>query len=300
MTEKRSRRRGFLPTTEGLKSLEAKKFEKGYTYPLLAEAAGLNTEEQVENLFNPQRGRRVQRDAIEKIAKALELQPTEFIDPDEWLPKPKTRLNSVNKPSSLDWKEVCRKMWQKQKDDRRVRQKVTEKGFEVNVHVGLGLIQREQQQRRQGNQYDRSQIYELTDREAIVRRYEHDEFLVEVIEQPPKANKHIAIIGEPGAGKTTLLAEIADRLSHSGSVKLPICVSLGGLQKTLQDYLLQVWLPEAFKLVYADIAIDETHRTAFQDWLRQGEAWLLLDGVDEMGEEYPATALNTIKMQLID
>lgn len=201
----------------------------------------------------------------------------------------------------IDWRQVCWEMWQKQKEDRRVRQKVTEKGFEVNVHIGLGLAQREQQQRRQGNQLDRTQIYDLTEREAIVRRYEHDEFLVEVIEQPPKGNKHVAIVGEPGAGKTTLLAAIADRLSTKTSTKLPLCVSLAGLQKKpLQDYLLQVWLPEAFKLVYPDIALDETHRIAFQDWLRQGEAWLLLDGVDEMGEEYPATALNTIKTQLID
>ncbi|MBD2364956.1 hypothetical protein H6G36_27985 [Anabaena minutissima FACHB-250] len=95
-------------------------------------------------------------------------------------------------------------MLKSQQEAARLRRKATEQGFEVNVYVPLGLVERKQQQRRQlDEQRDRANVYELT-QEVIVKTYEHDAFLREVITQQPSGNnKHIAVIGEPGAGKTT-------------------------------------------------------------------------------------------------
>jgi hypothetical protein len=76
----------------------------------------------------------------------------------------------------------------------RLRRPATEQGFEINVYVPLRLVERKQQQRRQLDEYrDRENVYELT-QEVIVKSYEHNAFLKEVIAQQPAGNnKHIAI-----------------------------------------------------------------------------------------------------------
>jgi len=208
-----------------------------------------------------------------------------------------TVLETAIGTSPVNWQQVCRQMWSKQKEKQHIRQKATAKGFEVNVYVGLGLVQRDYQQRRRGNEYERSQIYNLAE-EVIIERYPHHEFLTKVIDVDSK--KHVAIIGEPGAGKTTLLAAIADHLLESNSEKVPIYLALAGLQqRTIQSYLIDVWLPEAFRLTMAS-EIEDSDRESFRAWMAQGEAWLLLDGVDEMGEAHPVSALHQIRTQLTD
>ena len=198
---------------------------------------------------------------------------------------------------SVNWHQVCCQMWNQQKEKQNIRKKVTAKGFEVNVYVGLGLVQRDYQQRRRGNEHERSQIYGLAE-EVIIERYPHDEFLTKVIDADSK--KHVAIIGEPGAGKTTLLAAIADHLLEQNSDKVPICFALAGLQqRTIQSYLIDVWLPEAFRLTMRR-EIESSDQESFRAWMAQGEAWLLLDGVDEMGEAHPASALHQIRTQITD
>lgn len=74
-----------------------------------------------------------------------------------------------------------------------LRRKATERGFEINVYVPLGLVERKQQQRRQKDeQRNRENVYELT-QEVIVKTYEHGVFLREVIaQQPAEKNKNIA------------------------------------------------------------------------------------------------------------
>ncbi|MBD1945624.1 tetratricopeptide repeat protein [Coleofasciculus sp. FACHB-712] len=82
MTQKR-KPRGFFASHEGLTRLEAKRLEKGYTHEILAEKADVSLD-RVRHLFNPHWGRKIQRDAIEKIARALNLHPADIVDPNEW------------------------------------------------------------------------------------------------------------------------------------------------------------------------------------------------------------------------
>ncbi len=226
-----------------------------------------------------------------KAKKLLEWLEAKYSDQLQHQTSQATTLNFPN------WQQVCREMWNDQKEKQCIRKKATAKGFEVNVYVGLGLVQREYQQRRRGNEHERSQIYGLAE-EVIIERYPHDKFLTKVIDTD--SNKHVAIIGEPGAGKTTLLAAIADHLLKPNFTKVPIFLSLAGLQqRTIQSYLIDVWLPEAFRLRMGS-EIEESDRESFRGWMAKGEAWLLLDGVDEMGEAHPASALHQIKTQLTD
>ena len=164
------------------------------------------------------------------------------------------------------------------------------------MFVPLGLVERERQQRRSGD-VSLDQVYQL-EQEVIKRRFQHEDFLREVIGQPPsRENQHLAIVGEPGAGKTTLLGAIATYVQHNTKA-LPICVALAGLQGlSLQNYLLEKWLPEAIALAYPDIDVEANQVKAFKQRLRQGGVWLLLDGADEMGE---ATPLQTIQAELTD
>ncbi|MFB2923531.1 NACHT domain-containing protein [Aerosakkonema funiforme] len=204
------------------------------------------------------------------------------------------RLNTV-----IDWRLVCQEMLQEQQEEQRFRRRATEQGFEVRVYVPLGLVERKQQQRRSGI-LPMEKVQQLEE-EVIVRTYKHNEFLNDVIGQKSaNKNKHIAIVGEPGVGKTTLLDKIATHIQKN-TEDLPICISLGSLQgKKLKEYILEEWLPEAIALTYPEIDIETFHQTSLQKRLRQGGVWLLLDGVDEMGETSPAKALESIQNQLTD
>ncbi|MBD2471202.1 HEAT repeat domain-containing protein [Nostoc sp. FACHB-145] len=207
------------------------------------------------------------------------------------------RTEAIN--DSIDWREVCNAILQNQQEAARLRRKATEQGFEVNVYVPLGLVERKQQQRRQlDERQDRAQVYELT-QEVIVKTYEHDVFLQEVITQQPSGNnKHIAIIGEPGAGKTTLLSTIASFIKNK-TQDLPICISLANLQgRTIEEYLLKQWLTDAMRLVKSDVVVTPEIERQLIECFAKGGVWLLLDGVDEMGENSPVQALAKINREL--
>ncbi|MBD2127930.1 NACHT domain-containing protein [Microcoleus sp. ZQ-A2] len=293
-----TRKRGFVIKPEGLALIEKTRTEKGYnSREKLAEVAELSIDT-VKRIF---RGEKVQRDTIEAIAKALDLKPTDLVEHSEWYPSSSTVAQEKTAASeiNINWREVCHAMLKEQQDKQRLRRQATEMGFEVNVHVPLGLVERKQQQRRDGN-VELSQLYQL-DQEVISKTYQHDEFLTQVIGQrQARKNKNIAIVGEPGAGKTTFLGAIASFI-QSNTEDLPICITLASLQgRTLEDYLLKTWLKEAMGLVNLEVVVTPEIENELIKQFRKGGVWLLLDGVDEMGADSPAQALATIQKQLTD
>jgi len=300
MSEKR--KRGFSIKPEGLALIEQTMEEKGYSRQQLADAvAELEGYLSIDTINRLLRGEKTQRKTIKAIAKALDLTPTDLVEHSEWFPassnaaQEKTAASEIN----VNWREVCHAMLKEQQDKQRLRRQATEMGFEVNVHVPLGLVQRKQQQRRDGN-VELSQVYQL-DQKVIAKTYQHDEFLTEVTGQRQvRKNKHIAIVGEPGAGKTTLLGAIASSI-QSNTEDLPICITLASLQgRTLEDYLLKTWLSEAMGLVNPEVVVTPEIENELIKQFRKGGVWLLLDGVDEMAVDSPVQALATIQKQLID
>lgn len=243
------------------------------------------------------KGNPVDRNYAISILKALGFEPINFIAEHD-----SNLQNSELEPQqniAIDWQRVCQEMLNEQQEEQRFRLRATEMGFEANVFVPLGLIERKQQ-RRSGN-VPMEQLHQL-EQEVVTRIYEHDEFMTDVIEQNPTGkNKHIAIVGEPGAGKTTLLDKIATHIQENDR-DLPICIALASLQgKTLKDYILQEWLPEAMALVYPNIDVEKSHKTSLQKRLRHGGVWLLLDGVDEMAVgANSCLSLEEIRNQLTD
>lgn len=285
------RKRGFSIKPEGLALIDKKMAEKSYTSrEQLAEAADYLSIDTVNRLF---RGENTQRKTIEAIAKALDLKPTDLVEHSEWFPASSTAAQEKTAASeiNINWRGVCRVMLKRQQDSQRLRRQATEIGFEINVHVPLGLVERKQQQRRSGN-VELAQVYQLAE-DVVTKTYKHDEFLTEVIGQSQaKENKHIAIVGEPGAGKTTLLGAIASFIELK-TQDLPIFISLASLQgRTIEDYLLKLWLPEAIGLFNPDVEVTPAIEGELIKQFRKGGIWLLLDGVDEIGADSPAMSMS--------
>ncbi len=193
-------------------------------------------------------------------------------------------LASKEQQEEDSWRIIFYQKLEKQLQD--IRDKATERGFETNVHVPLGLLERKQQQRRDkasspDNPYNLEQ-------EVIVKTYEHDAFLQEVIGlQSTENKKHIGIIGEAGAGKTTLLSKVAEYLKNETEY-LPVWISLASLQgETLENYLLDTW--------FSSIECSKTTEQLKQRF-SQGDIWLLLDGVDEMAINSPLDAFKIEKL----
>ena len=197
-------------------------------------------------------------------------------------------LASKEQKEKDEWREIFHNKLEKQLQF--IRTKATEWGFEVNVHVPLGLVERKQQQRRDK---DCSPVnpYEL-EKEVIVKIYEHHAFLQEVIGvNSAEKKKHIGIIGEAGAGKTTLLSKVAEYLKNETEY-FPIWISLADLQgETLENYFLETWFPDIKDSNKCSITQDDLKKR-----FDEGDIWLLLDGVDEMAESSP---LNALKIEIL-
>lgn len=200
----------------------------------------------------------------------------------------------------IDWRRVCSQVLIQQQKNQRLRRKATELGFELNVYVPLGLVKRKQQQRRSASDdVEQEEVYLLSDKE-IIKTYEHDAFLNEVIDVSSTGNNHVAIVGEPGSGKTTLLARIADWIDKKQK-GLPIYISLASLQEqSLEKYLLEVWLEEVLNCIVPEARIySDAVRESLKESFRVGVVWLLLDGLDEMAVGSSTSALAKIQSQLL-
>ncbi|MEQ9482349.1 hypothetical protein [Coleofasciculus sp. F4-SAH-05] len=138
--------RGIPATQEGLEKLRQAKAagrdENGQplTYERIAQKAGVDVKT-VKRFFG---GKGVDRDSAIAIVEALGLEITEIVDPKDWNSAKRT-LNTIN------WREVCGKVLAQQREQQRLRRQATERGFELNVYVPLGLVERKQQQRRRGD-----------------------------------------------------------------------------------------------------------------------------------------------------
>jgi transcriptional regulator with XRE-family HTH domain/energy-coupling factor transporter ATP-binding protein EcfA2 len=288
-TEAKSRSISAIP--QGLKKVKDRmkdlerpdnQDKKGWTQEILADKSFLS----LSTIKRFMKGESIDESSILSIAKALNLDILEIVDPKEW--------NQDNK-LEIDWLKICHIKLENQQEQQRIRRKASAMGYEVNVHVPLGLVERKQQQRRNEN-VERKEIYQL-EPEVITKTYQHQDFLQEVINKGYQGkNKHIAIVGEPGAGKTTLLNAIASDIKDKNQ-KLPIFISLGSLQgMTLADYILKKWLPDAIRLI--NIVPTSEIEAQLQTEFYQGNFYLLLDGVDEMGESSPIQPLNKISQEL--
>ncbi|MEG4517254.1 MULTISPECIES: HEAT repeat domain-containing protein [unclassified Microcoleus] len=185
----------------------------------------------------------------------------------------------------IDWQAICQQILDEKEQQRLSSNQLTFGNHQIDdVYVPLGLVERQKvtQRREDVAAEEGSDLYR---EKEVTQKFEHSEFLEQVIQQgsSPKSNgKRLGIIGEPGAGKTTLLRQIANWVAAEISEAIVIWVSLADLQgKELEPYLFDNWLLAAIKR----IGKAEATADIKDDFLAQFNAervWLVLDGADEM------------------
>ena len=196
---------------------------------------------------------------------------------------------SSHSPMKIDWSAIALEMLTRQVTSNPLTHRDGKRFDLDDIFVPLGLVERRKVEKKTDSTSaeEGSEFYQ---QEEVTRRYERDEFLDDVLTKgntPKSQGKRLAIIGEPGAGKTTQLQKMGDWLTSQGN-QLVIWVSLADLQgQTLEEYLLKEWLKKALKTP----RVNQEQEEKFINLFQQQSVWLLLDGVDEMGESTPLRQL---------
>ncbi len=124
---------------------------------------------------------------------------------------------------------------------------------------------------------------ELPSRESSSKAYPWGENFKNdlLIEDAIKQENRIIILGNPGSGKTTLLKWLAIQLASNPNGPLPIIISLNAYSAALEkgDRNLQQFLSDYYAGAAQGVA---NLSPLFDDALSQGNAVVLLDGLDEV------------------
>jgi HEAT repeat protein len=168
------------------------------------------------------------------------------------------------------------------------RKKVPRRKQDVAPEQGSALYQEDWPPERSPEKSKSSQEAEPEQAIEITQRFEHEQFLEQVLQQgqsPKSQGKRIAVIGEPGAGKTTLLQQIARWAAVTFPDSIVIWISLADLQSdsldALETYLEKRWLQGIIRAA-GGVEPSQADKTHFAAQFKQGRVWLLLDGLDEM------------------
>lgn len=179
------------------------------------------------------------------------------------------------------------------------RKKVPRRKQDVAPEQGSALYQEDRQLERSPEKSKSSQEAEQEQAIEITQRFEHEQFLEQVLQQgqsPNSQGKRIAVIGEPGAGKTTLLQQIARWAAATFPDSIVIWISLADLQSdSLETYLEKRWLQGIIRAA-GGAEPSQADKTDFAAQFKQGRVWLLLDGLDEM--QVSGNPLTDIQRQL--
>lgn len=97
---KETRKRGFAITNNGISLIEQKMKEKGLGDIDLTFEAGLDKEGKA--ITRIRNGHRPQRKTIQAIAKVLDINPTDLVDPQEWYRSSKNSTPSSSAVNLID------------------------------------------------------------------------------------------------------------------------------------------------------------------------------------------------------
>lgn len=287
MSQKRNR--GRQVKAEAARLIETKMREKGFSgREQLALEIGLTTKT-LDKFFLPEKGS-PQRNTVETIASFLELNPADLVE--DWYPPGSTSeveesvLEAAEK-FKLNYRQICKEILREKIKKLTTTPLTNNDGTALNlddIYVPLGLVEAKKKPGKGGDISAEmgGQFYEYADYE-VTRKFENNQFFDEVIakgETPKSQGRKIAIVGEPGAGKTTLLQKIGYEAFKNPDGSVAIWISLAELKgKTVEEYLLQVWLKSALKVTRVTPDLED----ALEELFNEGKVWLLLDGVDEIG-----------------
>ena len=217
----------------------------------------------------------------------------------KWNAHPKTKSPQTSpevtsaKNEDINWREVCQTRLDNQK---RLLKNPLTCGNQPDFYVPLGLVEPKQKEeirhRCDVSPEEGSRFYQLSETQITKTYSQPNEFFEQVLRQGQSKNSHgrrLAITGEPGAGKTTLCYQIAKWILKQ-NLGVPILIRLADIgSKPLGQFLAEDWLRDAAGTLKA---APLEYSTAFEELLKSGDVWLLLDGVDEMAVASPLAAIN--------
>lgn len=196
--------------------------------------------------------------------------------------------------SKINWRDVCRVMLQKSLPIHPFITQFEGKAEELEkLDISLGSVKPD----RSSHLPDEAEDNETLERDAagtlrdrnseylIGQEYQQAEFFEQVLRQGNSQTKgrKLAIVGKSGSGKTLLLQKIAAWVLDK-TEDVPIWISASEMGTgLLNPYWQEKWLKKAAKGRNTP-ALD--WQEGFQELLASGRVWLLVDGIDEIGQDY--------------
>ena len=275
------RQRGLEISPEKRAFIKKTMLEKGLNNKSLAKKAEMSITTITRNLF---KNGWVEEGTIEAIARALGVDVTEIIDPEQWYGQPKISNSQLS--ANLSLRQISEGLIKQHREWLTTNPLTTGVRFKLDdIFVELGVVERSE--KHQYTPDNHTLPLSTKNNNAQVRLIPYDDFFQKVLKEKQSAKSQgsrIAIIGEAGAGKTTQLQKIGEWILEETD-DIPIWISLAEIGKqSLREYLLNDWLTNATQELET---APQQYRDELGNLLKTGKVWLLLDGVDEMSVSDP-------------
>ncbi|CAD5941710.1 Putative signal transduction protein with Nacht domain protein [Planktothrix agardhii] len=275
------RQRGLEISPEKRAFIKKTMLEKGLNNKSLAKKAEMSITTITRNLF---KNGWVEEGTIEAIARALGVDVTEIIDPEQWYGQPKISNSQLS--ANLSLRQISEGLIKQHREWLTTNPLTTGVRFKLDdIFVELGVVERSEKHQYTPDKHTLPLSTQNNDDKVTPISY--DDFFTKVLKEKQSAKSQgsrIAIIGEAGAGKTTQLQKIGEWILEKTD-DIPIWISLTEIgEKSINEYLLNDWLRNATQELET---APQQYRDELKNLLKTGKVWLLLDGVDEMSVSDP-------------
>jgi HEAT repeat protein/transcriptional regulator with XRE-family HTH domain len=295
------RRGGFLANEEGVKKLKEAKRSKKYTYQKIADEAHV-TLDQIKRLFNPQWGNgqyKIGEEALEAIAKVLDLDPADIVDRYEY-----------NHPVEENQHDaVCHFLAEIENSFKYLRllhireQRIVLQDQYIPIQVTL--------ERKYKHEVETILSYAESEAElkrAYSLKHQEESQPTQVDwAEAKKQHQRIMVLADPGMGKSTLLTmeagltaqkELKSLKGNSKKIEdviLPLFLRLSELVDEKQADIFSKEMIDAIPLIlgkeYPKTLQDNRETSAviqhiLNEKLKTGKCLLLLDALDEVPQKY--------------
>jgi transcriptional regulator with XRE-family HTH domain/energy-coupling factor transporter ATP-binding protein EcfA2 len=288
------RQRGLEISPEKRAFIKKTMLEKGLNNKSLAKKAEMSITTITRNLF---KNGWVEEGTIEAIARALGVDVTEIIDPEQWYGQPKISNSQLS--ANLSLRQISEELIKQHREWLTTNPLTTGVRFKLeDIFVELGVVERAEKPQYTPDNHTLPLSTKNNDDQGTPISYY--DFFTKVLKEKQSVKSQgsrIAIIGKAGAGKTTQLQKIAEYILEKTD-DIPIWISLTEIgEKSINEYLLNDWLRNATQELET---APQHYQHELGNLLKTGKVWLLLDGVDEMSVDDPLYQIaNQMNEQLL-
>src|SRR5919199_4158140 len=281
------RRGGFLANSDGVKKLKEAKRTKKYTLQRIADEAHV-TLDQVKRLFNPQWGKgqyKIGEEALEAIARVLDLDPTDIVGSNEWNPP----VEQNQQDAVYRFLKEIENNFKYDKLLHIPEQPIILKDQYIPIQVTL--------ERKYTHAVESTWGYAESEAELkrayALKRLEESQPTQVDWKEAKKQHQRIMVLADPGMGKSTLLRREAGLTAQEEwqslknntkkleEVVFPLFLRLSDLAETAEEIIDAI--PVLIQRDYSETATQVME--LLREKLKVGKCLLLLDALDEVPTE---------------